>query len=61
MGKTLSAVKNKYNSKAYDRITIVVPKGDKIKISDFAAANGESVNAFIKRAIREAMEHDGEK
>lgn len=61
MGKTSSAVKNKYNSKAYDRITIVVPKGDKIKISDFASTNGESVNAFIKRAIREAMERGEEK
>lgn len=27
MGKTSSAVKNKYNAKAYDRINLTMPKG----------------------------------
>ncbi|MBQ8382141.1 MAG: antitoxin [Clostridia bacterium] len=55
MGKTSSAVKNRYNEKAYDRIAIVVPKGQKQIIKNFADANGMSVNAFIQQAIADAM------
>lgn len=55
MGKTSAAVKNRYNDKAYDRITIVVPKGQKQIIKDFAEARGESVNSFVQKAIAEAM------
>ena len=36
MGKTSSAAKNKYNAKTYDRITIIVPKGDKANIAAYA-------------------------
>ena len=46
----------KYNSKAYDNIMVRVEKGDKEKISKFAADHGESLNGFINRAIKEAME-----
>lgn len=55
MGKTSAAVKNKWNDKAYDRINLVVPKGKKDIIKEYAEANGESVNAFINRAINKAM------
>ncbi len=58
MGKTSSTVKNRYNAKAYDRIEIVVPKGQKDIIKAHAASIGESVNAFIFRAITQAMETD---
>lgn len=58
MGKTSSAVKNRYNAKAYDRITITVPKGQKEVIEAHAASTGEAVAAFIKRAIAMAMEQD---
>lgn len=61
MAKTSSAVKNRYNDKAYDRINLVVPKGKKDAIKAHAAARGESVNAFINRAIEEAMERDNAK
>lgn len=51
---------NKYNEKAYDRINIAVPKGDKAKIQAHADKHdGGSVNGFIKRAINETMERDG--
>jgi predicted HicB family RNase H-like nuclease len=49
---------NKYNEKAYDRINIAVPKGEKEHIKAHADAGGESVNAFINRAITETMERD---
>ena len=51
MGRTSAASKNKYNTKAYDRINFVVPKGYKERIAVVAKANGESVNAYIKRLI----------
>ena len=45
----------KYNLKAYDRVELKVKKGEKEKIRLFAEQNGESLNAFINRAISEAM------
>lgn len=35
----------------YDRIQLVVPKGKKELIKSVASSNGESINAFINRAI----------
>lgn len=52
---------NKYNAKMYDRINIAVKKGKKDTIKEHAEAHGESVNAFINRAIDEAIQHDNEK
>ena len=58
MSKTSSAVKNRYNEKAYDRINLTVPKGQKEVIKAHADTMSESVNEFIKRAIRTTMEND---
>lgn len=49
---------NKYAAKAYDRINIAVPKGRKDAIQEYAQKQGESINAFIGRAILEAMKRD---
>ena len=49
---------NKYNEKAYDRINIAIPKGRKDVIKAHADGQGESINAFIGRAIQEAIERD---
>ena len=46
---------NKYMTANYDRINLTVPKGRKEEIQAFAASQGESTNAFINRAITEAM------
>lgn len=59
MGKTSSAVKNRYNAKAYDAIPLRVPKGRKAEIKAYAEAQGESVNGFLNRLIAEAMAHKG--
>lgn len=61
MGKTSAAVKNRYAAKAYDRINLIVKKGQKDIIQAHAQTNGESVNGFINRAIEETMERDAEK
>lgn len=55
MGKTSAAVKNRYASKAYDRINLIVPKGDKDRIKAHADKHGESVNGYINRLIAEDM------
>ena len=59
MGKTSAAVKNRYNEKAYDRINVVVPKGQKEIIKKLAESKGESVNGFIQRLITEEMKKEG--
>lgn len=54
MSKTSSAVKDRYNAKAYDRITFRVPKGEKEKIEEKSREMGySSVNSFILAAIKE--------
>lgn len=45
----------RYNKKAYDRISVVVPKGERERIAAFAAAQGKSLNRFIRDAIAEKM------
>lgn len=55
MGKTSSAVKNRYNAKVYDRIQIVVPKGRKAAIEAHAKSKGESVNGLVNALLREDM------
>lgn len=49
---------NKYMAANYDRINLTVPKGQKDTIKAHAEAQGESLNAFINRAITETMERD---
>lgn len=49
---------NKYISKAYDRINLTVPKGQKERLQAHAEAHGESVNGFINRAILETLERE---
>ena len=50
---------NEYNAKKYDRITIVVSKGNKKIIQTAAKDNGESVNAFINRLIEQELDRMG--
>lgn len=42
---------NDFNRENYDRISLMLPKGKKDIIKIKAQENGESVNAFINRAI----------
>ena len=45
----------RYNKKAYDRIDVVVPKGQRQVIKDFAASQGKSLNRFILDAVEKEM------
>ena len=51
MGKTSSAAKNRYNSKAYDRVTMFIPKGRKEDLKAIAERAGESVNSYVIKAV----------
>lgn len=48
---------DKYRKK-YDLIQIRTPLGERDKIAEHAARHGESINAFINRAIKETMDRD---
>ena len=61
MGRTSSAVKDRYNAKAYDEMKVRVVKGNKERIQAHAEAQGESTTGFINRAIDETMERDNKK
>jgi predicted HicB family RNase H-like nuclease len=49
---------NKYVRENYDRVNVNMPKGQKDVIKSHAESRGESLNAFINRAILETMERE---
>jgi predicted HicB family RNase H-like nuclease len=53
--RTSSTVKRRYNQKAYDRVEIVVPKGDKETVKVAAEGVGESLNQYVGKAILSRM------
>ena len=60
MGRTPAedrAIK-KYESEKIDKVLVRLPKGKKELIQAHAARHGESVNAFLNRAVDETMERD---
>ena len=59
MGKASTRAQNKYIAKAYDRVNLTLPKGQKDIVQAHAQSRSESVNGFIGRAITETMERDG--
>lgn len=53
MGRTSAAVKERYNAKAYDRIYVRLPKGEKDLLEEKAKSLGyPSVNSFVADAIK---------
>ena len=42
-------------AKKYDRIQLVVPKGRKADIEDYAKQRGESVNGLMNTLLQEAL------
>lgn len=58
VSKAQQKATNKWIASAYDRINLTVPKGKKDTIKAHAEGKGESVNAFINRAIDETLRRD---
>ena len=55
MGKTSSEVKNRWNAKAYDPISIRVPKGRREDIEAHAKGKGKSVNGLVSDLLMTDM------
>lgn len=51
----------KYTKANYDRLAILVDKGQKETIKAHAEKHNESINSFVNRAITETMERDNNK
>ena len=45
------AYNNRFIAQTYDRINLIVPKGNKGRIKAQADKNGESINGYINRLI----------
>jgi len=60
-GKTSYESIKKYQDKAYDRLNILVQKGEKETIKNAAANAGMSLNAFVTAAIKEKIEREEKK
>ena len=58
VSKKQQASVTKYVKENYDRLGVTCPKGMNAKIKTHAESMGESVNAFVNRAIDETMERD---
>lgn len=61
VSKSQQKAVNKYIKKNYDLFQVRMSKGQKAEIKAHAEKNGESLNAFVKRAISETVERDNEK
>ena len=51
---------NRYAAKNYDKVTVMLPKGTKEQIVDHAKKHGESMNAYVSRAINAQMKLEDE-
>ena len=58
VSKAQQKAQNKWIAKAYDRINLTVPKGQKERLQAHAEAHGESVNGCINRAQSETLERE---
>ncbi|MBR1972421.1 MAG: ribbon-helix-helix protein, CopG family [Oscillospiraceae bacterium] len=50
----------KYEQEKVDRVIFRVPKGVKEQIQEHADKRGESISAFLNRAVRETIERDND-
>lgn len=55
MGKTSAASKNKYAAKAYDRVGLILKKGQKDVVKKHAESKGMSLNGYINYLIDKDM------
>lgn len=47
--------KRAFNEKAYDRISVTIPKGRKAAVEAHAKSKGESVNGLVNTLLRADM------
>ena len=49
---------NKYVKNNYDRINFTISKGKKEVLQEIAETQGESVNSYIKQAVKQRIKAD---
>lgn len=58
-GTAATKAKNKYNAKAYDQFSVVLPKGRKAELDEIIKKLGyKSRNDFVVSAINEKIERN---
>lgn len=60
MGKPLTAAKNRYNTRAYDRLSVFVPKGRKQTLEAYVSGRKESLNGLTNRLYMQELGIDAE-
>lgn len=55
MSKPTTAVKDRWNAKAYDDLRVRIPKGRRADVEAYAKAQGESINGLINQFLRDAL------
>ena len=56
MGNAATRAKNKYNEENYERVALNIKKGTKSTLTSVAKEQGQSLNGFIKAAVKEKYE-----
>lgn len=56
--KNYSGYRNQWISENYDRVNLLLPKGQKLELQTFAASLDKSLNAFIQEAIEEKVKRE---
>ena len=54
MGKTRSEVKNRWANAHYDRVTVIVPKGEKEAWKEEAKKKGQTLSEYVRDAVNRA-------
>ena len=55
MSKPTTAVKDRWNAKAYDDLRVRIPKGRKAEVEADALAHGGAVNGLINAFLRDSL------
>lgn len=50
--------KNRFAAEKYDRVGLMLKKGSKELLNKAASKNSESLNSYIKKAVREQYKKD---
>lgn len=53
--KSATSYKQAFNEKAYDRLAITIPKGQKATVARAAAQEGDSINGYVNKAVLARM------
>lgn len=50
---------NEYNKTAYDRVSLMLKRGQKEVLQSVAKSKGETLNTYIRKAIEDRLKRDG--